>query len=115
MCEVSFDDYCSIWRESAVFARKPHRCDCCNTAIEPGTPYLKHFDVFDGYAHSASLCFVCWLIRAEFDEEHDVTLNPDGILHYLDECIAEGDEGRRWRPHVFVIRRRLERSTAEER
>lgn len=113
MCEVAFDDYCSVWSEKPVTARKPNRCDSCGTAIQRGEAYLRHFSVFDGYSSNAALCFVCWLVRAEFNEAHGVNLHPESVLQYLEECVDDGDDdSRKWRPHIVVLRNRSARARA---
>jgi hypothetical protein len=118
MCEVYFDEYCTVWRESAHRSRKYRRCGCCGGRIRPGGVYVNHFSIFDGDTSTANICQACWFIREEFREAHHVTLFPGTVREYLEECIVseedEGESAQRWRRLLKALKRRkrLARSAA---
>lgn len=99
MCEIYDDgDYCTIWNERERKARKPHRCSCCRSTIQPGTVYIVHFSLFDGDATSEKMCVECVADRQAFADAHGgILFNPGSFLLRLSDCISEGDEDdRRW-------------------
>jgi hypothetical protein len=110
MCEVHFDDYCEVWNETALKARKPHRCSCCGLRVRKGGYYVRHFSIFEGEASTAKICQACWLIREEFNDAHKVMLFPSTVAEHLDECIVtdedEGEDASRWRRLLKALHRR---------
>lgn len=100
MCAIDLDP-CDVWLEKPRLARKAHLCDGCGTTIKPRSPYLVHFDVFEGAPNSEKCCYRCWLAREEFAEAHGQSFTPSSIEPMLDECISGADPGdpetKRWR------------------
>lgn len=95
MCELFFDEPCSVWTEKTVVARKVHRCDCCGGAIVKGEAYLRHFSVFDGYLTSEKSCLPCAEMTKRFAKAHSGQAGTPGSMRpLLDDCVtAEEDEG----------------------
>jgi len=89
MCEISFDEGASVWKESEHTARKQHRCDCCRGVIRPGERYTKTFWIGDGRACSEKSCAPCALVTREFDEEHDAVGCPSYMRTLLEGCVQE--------------------------
>lgn len=41
MCDVWYDDYCPVWEETQVTARKAHCCDGCGETIAAAMRYRR--------------------------------------------------------------------------
>jgi hypothetical protein len=94
MCEISVDDYCSVFEETPQKARKAHVCSCCRGAIEPGEMYIKHFSIFEREVCSEKMCVLCMLVVAEFQDDHDgARWTPGGMRDALVECVLEERTG----------------------
>lgn len=110
MCEIDFDGYCDVWRETERTARKEHKCSSCGLLIIRGDKYIEHFDIYDGETNRSKCCMACDADRKEFGKAHDVgTLEPRSFPHYLEECIYDDghdEEGRRWLPMLNRLRKR---------
>jgi len=48
-----------------VKARKPHRCECCTVAIQPGDTYCRETYVHDGSVYDWVSCTECAAINAD--------------------------------------------------
>lgn len=106
MCSLDLDA-APVWNEHAVFARKPHRCDCCNASIAPGVPYLRHSSLYDGSWRRESLCFPCWWSREVFADAHDGAPTPGYFWQALQDCVGENDDELDvWRQHLAALKRR---------
>ena len=106
MCEIDFDSYCEVWRDTPRRARKEHTCDVCGWQILRSETYTEHFNIFDGDITQEKCCCDCQEKRRRFEEAHDVGLTPRGYWERLEECIAEGDDDVAWRIDRFRIARR---------
>ena len=109
MCVIDVDEYCEVWEESIVKARKPHRCSCCRAEIRPGEKYLKHWSIFQGDPQPGTLCLACNSDREIFAAAHQgVMAHPWGFDEMLCNCIADGDEEseKQWKPMLERIRGR---------
>lgn len=111
MCDIEFDGACAVWEERTVRARKSHRCQCCGLPVEVGEFYLRHFSVYDGDASDEALCFTCWWVREEFEQEHGVGITPSGFFEMLRDCVVnDGDHDNKWRPYLALIQKRIRRN-----
>ena len=113
MCDLSDGEYCKVWREVTVKARKPHQCSCCKRTIAAGELYLRHFSVFEGQAVTHKMCSECEKDRDEFAKAHGGYLpSPGDVVFTISECIADGDEEseRQWRPMLKRIKERRARA-----
>jgi hypothetical protein len=112
MCVVDFDgDYCTVWNERTVTARKAYRCSCCGGPIQPGEKCVYHFSVYDHHPTSERCCLACDRVRQEFTAGHDVEIRPGYIQFALENCIADGDEdSKMWRVALDEIRARAART-----
>lgn len=116
MCSFGELDPCTVWRETARRARKPHQCDGCGIVIQSSEAYVSHFDIFDGVASSQAMCFGCWWSREAFAEAHEQNFAPDFLWEALQECIGENNDPRDvWRPHFAAIKRRYRTSPSRRR
>lgn len=105
---------CDTWSETPRMARKEHRCSCCRGTIAQGTPYVAHFNVYDGDASYQKMCAPCWFAREDFGQAHQQWVTPSYLAEALHECFGEEsreyweDDDRRWRQHYagILIRRR---------
>lgn len=89
MCSVDLEP-CSVWQESPVgAARKAHECDSCGGRIEAGSPYVKHFSVFEGDATHEKICAPCGAARKAFEEAHGQVGVPSRFAEMLRDCYAE--------------------------
>lgn len=107
MCGLDLDP-CTLWEEKPVTARAWHLCDGCGCLIEPGQPYLRHANLFEGEFSREAMCFACWFIREEFAEAHHQTFAPSALYDTLLDCGA-GDPDSEWRTHLAVMMRRVRR------
>lgn len=57
------DGEADIYKVKPVRARKTHRCYECQRAIQPGEPYLRHFQVYEGEPFSCAVCRDCAYVR----------------------------------------------------
>lgn len=113
MCEVSDLEGCDVWSERVVKARKKHRCSACRAMIEPGSPYGKHFSVYDGSITSEAICADCWFSRQQFEDEHQIGIVPSYLIEFLRDCIIDNrDHNDKWRPVLAGV---LKRKRAAER
>ncbi len=48
-----------MWRSTQPKARKPHRCDKCDTTIQPGTAYHRGEGLYDGEWQARKTCIPC--------------------------------------------------------
>jgi hypothetical protein len=55
-------DYCSVWEDRWVTARKEHVCFACAEAIVKGQRYHVTFSVYDGRADTTKRCARCQAI-----------------------------------------------------
>lgn len=125
MCEVSFDEHASVWKESTYTAkRKPRPCDCCGGTVAIGERYVKVFFIFDGEATSEYSCLPCIATRDLFKKHHEGHYtNPSGMPDMLVECVSEestydgdADEdvpneiGAMWQRELDAMDERRERS-----
>lgn len=127
MCDINFDNFerCSVWTESLINrARKPHHCDMCGGTVSPGSPYIKHFSVFEGYKTSEKRCLPCDTITCAFRREHRIGFPPSGMREMIVECLQEdqvydeniddyvinplSDSALRWRHALEEMERRAE-------
>ncbi len=115
MCSLELDP-CTVWRNTPRTARKAHTCDCCNTAIAPGSPYIDHFNVFDGNATTQALCSLCWFVWRQFCDAHDQEITPGALFEMLRDCVGENDDAEdEWRPLLASVLRRYRRTPARAR
>ena len=100
MCVIECEDYCDVFTETTVKARKRHKCDCCKGPIEPGQTYLKHFSVFDGQVTSEKMCCQCEVDRKSFCDAHGNILWPPGsVVEMVRECVGQDEESEaEWGP-----------------
>lgn len=96
MCEISFDDgdyeTFSVWEDRYVKrARKQHACETCDSTIEIGSPYLRHFSVTGGNPSSEAQCLPCRAIAKAFGDAHNFRASPSYFFTVLSNCIDEGD------------------------
>ena len=85
MSQYGDGDYCSVFQERWVKAKKHHRCHACGEDVAPGACYHVTFSVFDGTADTTKRCARCQAIfehlsarmRVEGDAEEfcDAELN----------------------------------------
>lgn len=62
MC-FDYDDYCEVWREKKLKARKLHRCHECGGEIAVGDRYRFVFSIFKGVMDQFQECEKCEAIR----------------------------------------------------
>jgi hypothetical protein len=91
MCEIDYDgEYCEVWAEKTVRARKKHSCGACEGAIAPGENYLRGFSVYDDDVSTWKLCIACEADRKAFCDDHNLALcDASSFDHYLRECLVE--------------------------
>ncbi len=115
MCYIDAEP-CELWNETKVKARKRHRCSVCQSDINAGVVYLKHFSKFEGEISHGKICPACEADRAMFAAAHDgVSTSPEGFAWLLSDCIADGDEESetKWKPMLARIRARHQSATAK--
>lgn len=78
-------EYCTLWREKKVTARKEHRCIECNATIKPGEEYGRADTLYDGQWDSMARCAAC-LVLAELAATFAKECAQWGVL---DEQIGE--------------------------
>lgn len=119
MCEVSYEERCSVWRETTPIARKPHRCDCCGGAIAKGEQYRRVFLAVDGHASAEKECTACWSIAAAYQAAHGMRWTPSQMRIALTDCVdyegADSEDGQRWAAAIEAmdLRRAAVRENAE--
>ena len=59
MSQYGDGDYCSVWKDRWVTARKEHTCTACAETILPGHRYHVTFYIFDGEPHTTKRCERC--------------------------------------------------------
>ena len=120
MCGIWLEDVCEVWCETPRYARKQHRCFCCNGSILRGEQYIVHFSVYDGRPTSEKMCFECDKAQREFANAHDgIRHVPSAFLEVLFECYNEEirsawtDQDRRWRSLMagMLLRERARKSS----
>lgn len=52
----------TVLDRSTPVARKTHRCECCNTTIQPGEKYHRQSVVYDSRAYTWKTCDECQAI-----------------------------------------------------
>lgn len=62
MSEYGDGDYCSVWSERWVTAKKEHTCHACDLKIEAGQRYHVTFSVFEGEHDTTKRCARCQAI-----------------------------------------------------
>lgn len=132
MCSIDTGDFdpCKVWRETRRRARKAHTCSSCATQINPGDTYVRHFSVFDGYAHDCAVCALCDDARSEFRAAHGTVLGPEYTMEMFQECVSDlswgtftleqrrrrtarlTDDDRRWRTLLAGMKRRYRGSAS---
>lgn len=91
MSQYGDGDYCPVWSDRWVTARKEHRCAACGETIAPSHRYHVTFYVFDGSAHQTKRCERCETIFAHLSDRME---DPE---EFCDERLACGHEYReRW-------------------
>ena len=100
MCEISYDDVCSVWIMTRRKARKPHKCGACGTPIAIGEVYVRLFSVFDGYPTTDRWCAACHEVSERFTEAHHVTPPPQELQEVLREC-SRDEPGSEWRRDLY--------------
>lgn len=88
MCEINLEP-CDVFQDTHRRARKPHVCDCCGGAIDPGEVYIAHFSVMDGDITAEKMCALCDLAAADFQQEHKTRSNPSYMRELLEECLVD--------------------------
>ena len=93
MCDLNlFDGAAEVWVEHRVkSARKPHVCDCCHGAINPGDGYKSIFMVHEGEASTEKECVLCGVMMQLFKGMHRQWFSPSGMADLLRECMADGE------------------------
>ena len=66
------EEYCEIYEERYVRARKPHTCCACKATIQPGHRYGYVFTLYDGHVTTYKRCGRC-----QATHEHLVSLCRD--------------------------------------
>lgn len=93
MSQYGDGDYCSVWQDRWVTARKEHTCKACAETILPGHRYHTTFYIFDGEPHTTNRCERCETIF-----EHLSGRMVDDPEEFCDERLACGHEyEERWR------------------
>ena len=113
MCEISHDEYATIWEEDVVIARKLHRCDQCGGDIKPGTAYSKHFSLFEGDVTSEKRCYPCSVVTETFMDMHGTSFVPSQMASAINECIWE--EGKDSEAAKMWTLRQLEMDQRQKR
>ena len=109
MCDLRNEECSQVWNNTTRMAKKEHTCECCGRLIAPREKYTRTFSLHDGYAQSWKSCRECARDIAAFGKEHHFYPAPDYFDEYLQRCIYEGDNARRW----DAMRRRIKaRSSA---
>ena len=105
MCMMDLD-YCEVWDERPVVARKPHYCDGCGGLIAAKAEYVRHFSKFEGSITTGKLCAECKADRQKFADAHEGMLcAPPAFRSMLNDCIAEGDQESEemWKPMLAAM------------
>jgi hypothetical protein len=116
MCEIDFGDGDPVYgfTQRQRKARKEHRCDLCRGAIPSGSTYFYASWIYDHRPDWEHVCAVCAADIEAFSKAHEGFFMADSFLHYLDECIAEGDEeSEAWIPMRDRIHARCEETRAQ--
>ena len=98
---MCFDnDFCDVWDEMIVKARKHHPCDECQDGIQSGELYKRIGSLYEGEWDTLRLCARCvWdharVYRHELSEGcmHNESNCPVGYLH---EHMGELANNARW-------------------
>lgn len=86
MSQYGEGDYCPVWQDRWVTARKAHVCSACGETIERGNRYHTTFSVFDGIANQVKRCERCQTIFAHLSS---LMTDPE---EFCDERLACGHE-----------------------
>lgn len=115
MCSTGDLGSCAVWVNTFRTARKRHECDACAATIEPRSPYLEHFHIFEGRPEKEKICAPCTLVWHEFSDAHEMSPTPGSLLGTLKECVCENDDDEdQWRPMLAGLLKRF-RSSARGR
>lgn len=114
MCDYLDDDGAVEYLFTATRrAAKTHACACCGRVIEPGQRYVVVSWVGEGTADSEKCCASCARVRETFGKEHSFYPHPSSVVEFLDQCVAERDDGyQRWARMLRRIRKRREEARA---
>lgn len=83
------DDPCPVYEVHWRIARKPHRCECCDTAIPPGAQYRRDHMVSDGSASDEACCFACAVALHLLMARHGSHPSPSWAVDFLRECLHD--------------------------
>ncbi len=53
------EEYCDLYQEKTIKARKPHVCDACKLAIGKGSFYRRAVTIWEGTAETTKRCGAC--------------------------------------------------------
>lgn len=106
MCDLYLDEAVEAYTHQHRKARKQHVCTVCRGVIKAGEKYHHTSWVFEGSASSEKECEACNADRSTFGADHDQTPLAGDFVHYLRECIAEGDDEEKWKPMLKRIESR---------
>ena len=81
----SFDEYCDVWCEANIKARKPHKCMACKETIQPGQTYIKVDSLYDGDWNHVIRCARCQAIWKHLNAKEEARgcsyTQPDPTLN----------------------------------
>ena len=92
MC-FDYDEYATLYRESVVVTRKPHRCACCARAIPVSEQCRSASWIFEGRFGWHYVCNLCvqdqyTIVRHEIEEGcrwHESWPSIEDIADYMSE------------------------------
>jgi len=98
-CDPGDYDYCTVWRERTVRARRTWRCCECGCEIPHGTFYIRTTNLFEGEWQTFQTCLICNRIRGDhcyngpIGRLREVLRDCLGIDYVTNELAAEAAGG----------------------